>query len=104
MFVTAHEVAHLENYERTRDGGPEYRIDLRAGEVLEKFKEHEEELLIEWNKEPARRPAKPKKSKQEIKKENAKRLLKQWETKLKLAKTKVAKYKKQVAYYNKAVA
>jgi len=103
--LTAHEVTHLAQWEKTSDKGrySEKEADRVARWVLEDFKKEEAALTAAWM-EPPKYATKPKKEKPTIKERNAAKAranLKTWERKLKLAKTKWKKYEQQVRRYEK---
>lgn len=109
--VTAHELAHLDNYKhgsttrlRGGHGGGEGRTQAMAFAVLRAFREQREQLVAEWSAEPKQREIKTKLSRQEQNAQRAAKNLAAWERKMKLAKTKVSKYRKQVRYYERVAA
>lgn len=110
VYVTAHEVAHHEQYIRQvktrrggRPGGSEVNTDRYAFQVLRVYRDNRDALLAKWSTTLTAtiKPKKPKATAVEQREKNARDLLEKWERKLKLAKTKVAKYRKKVAYYDR---
>lgn len=107
VAVTAHELAHLEQYRRrttTRRGGfggSERLTDAMAFRCLRAFREQRDSLLAEWSEPPAVRPAKPKPSVVEQRAAKIDADLARWNRKLKLAQTKIRKLKKRAAYYSR---
>ena len=107
--VTAHELAHLDNYvagNRSRQGGgwggSERWTQHKADLVMQVFEKRPDELIAAWSKEPAVRCTAPKKPLVEQRAEHARKMLTTWNRKLKLAKTKQKHWAAKVRYYEKA--
>jgi hypothetical protein len=108
VLITAHEMVHIDQATRPKPAVRRTSQDLetecerRSRDVLLSFLENQEELLQQWNTEPAsKKKVASKKSATEIREARARELLKTWERKHNLAKKKVAAYRTKVAYYEK---
>jgi hypothetical protein len=103
--LTAHELAHLAQYDRPKERAQysEREAERLARLVLGEFEEREAELTEAWMKPPAYadRPKKPKPTLKERNAAKARAKLKEWQRKEKLAKTKRKKYEKAVRRYEK---
>lgn len=111
VYVTAHELAHLEQYKRevgTRGrgyiGGSELNTDQIAFPVLRTFRAQREVLLAKWNEAQVEPETKPVVSVVEKRAHKAQVMLEQWTKKLKLAQTKIKKYRTKVRYYERKAA
>ena len=107
VMVTAHELAHLEQWRRHtttrrgRDGGGSESItDHAALTVLNEFRAGREVLLANWNAADEK-PIKARPSVIEERAAKAEVALARWSKKLRLAQTKIRKLKARVRYYSR---
>lgn len=105
VSVTAHEIAHIEQFWRLGDKGRcvERNTEGMAYAVLKAFRLAQDTLVAEWGQEAKEAP-KVAPSVQERRQQAVMAKLAAWQRKMKLARTKVAKYQRQARYYEKAIA
>ena len=106
--VTAHEVAHLEQFARRSKsrrnggaGGSERNTQRIAYRTLRTFRENRDALVAEWSREPEQTAEKPKATIIEKRAAKAATKLAEWERKQKVAARKVREYRRRVSYYEK---